>query len=199
MLTTANKEHPRAKSSAKSRLVTGQPGGRSVALLWPTLVSSGQLTMLDVKSGAYFSSLDLNINILKRRVLELMENIKESRQKRTTPTLPTSGTASSDAAAGGEHVFVLRLLQQGHPTKAPGVLPENGQDQPLGDRAQASVPNHDDYVQRPVQAARGLVLRRESQRWRVLTHGWLVKTAAGEHCLNDHHLEGQRLLSEPHP
>ncbi|XP_062966711.1 synaptonemal complex central element protein 2 isoform X2 [Cynocephalus volans] len=43
--------------------------------------ASRQLTMLEGKSGPYFSSLDSTIDILKKRAKELIENINENRQK----------------------------------------------------------------------------------------------------------------------
>ncbi|XP_057396505.1 synaptonemal complex central element protein 2 isoform X3 [Balaenoptera acutorostrata] len=50
----------------------------------PSMATSSanrQLMMLEGKSGPYFSSLDSNIDILKKRAQELIENINESRQK----------------------------------------------------------------------------------------------------------------------
>ncbi|XP_055287519.1 synaptonemal complex central element protein 2 isoform X2 [Moschus berezovskii] len=46
-----------------------------------TSSANRQLMMLEGKSGPYFSSLDLSIDILKKRAQELIENINESRQK----------------------------------------------------------------------------------------------------------------------
>ena len=46
-----------------------------------TSSANRQLMMLEGKSGPYFSSLDSNIDILKKRAQELIENINESRQK----------------------------------------------------------------------------------------------------------------------
>uniref|UniRef100_A0A8I5UQ62 Phenylalanine--tRNA ligase alpha subunit n=1 Tax=Pongo abelii TaxID=9601 RepID=A0A8I5UQ62_PONAB len=43
--------------------------------------ASCQLTVLEGKSGLYFSSLDSSIDILQKRAQELIENINESRQK----------------------------------------------------------------------------------------------------------------------
>ncbi|XP_078216810.1 synaptonemal complex central element protein 2 isoform X4 [Callithrix jacchus] len=43
--------------------------------------ASRQLTVLEGKSGLYFSSLDSSIDILQKRAQELIENINESRQK----------------------------------------------------------------------------------------------------------------------
>ncbi|XP_028694841.1 synaptonemal complex central element protein 2 isoform X2 [Chlorocebus sabaeus] len=64
-----SKEHQRWEENCKE-----EAGGGPAS-------ASCQLTVLEGKSGLYFSSLDSSIDILQKRAQELIENINESRQK----------------------------------------------------------------------------------------------------------------------